>query len=276
MKKFLKTLFAKIETQVIFYPMREYFDEMLPELEEVMEEVFFDNKDGITLNAWYAERTFDKPVILYCHGMAEHIAFMQKPYQVLVENGYGVFAVEYRGHGKSKGTPSESGICSDVESAVEFLKKEKGLREEDIVIWGRSMGGAVAADVATKYNFGGAILESTFTTIREASEYILKSGCNHPIFGPRRKLFFRIANFFPRKQLFDTLSKIHKIKSPLFICHSKKDDIVDYRMAHANTEKHGSAKLFVYEGEDGSHNHSDWAYEAVLDFLSSLDKVPSF
>lgn len=270
MKKFLAGLLTKIETHIIFYPMREFFDEMLPELKDIMEEVFFENEDEILLNAWYASPKEGKPVVLYCHGMAEHIAFMQDPYKVLTDNGYGVFAPEYRGHGKSDGKPSECGIYSDVAFAVEFLKKEKGLREEDIVIWGRSMGGAVAVDVATKYNFRAVVMESTFTTIKEASEYILRSGCDHPVFTPKRKIFFRLANLFPRKQLFSTIDKIHKIKSPIFICHSKNDDIVDYRMAETNAQKHGAAELFIYEGEDGSHNHSDWAYDKVLGFLDGV------
>lgn len=268
MKTFLLKLFTKLETRIVFYPMRKYFDEKLPELEGVMEDVYFDNKDGITLNAWYAPAKEGKPVVLYCHGQAEHIAYLQKPYQVLVENGYGVFAVEYRGHGKSKGTPSEEGIYCDVESAVEFLKTHKGLREEDIVVWGRSMGGAIAADAATKHNFAATILESTFTTIKEASEYIIRSGCKHPIFGPERKLLFRLAKFFPSKQPFNTVGKIHKIKSPLLICHCKNDLIIDYRMAETNAQMHGNARLFIVD--EGSHDHSDWAYEEVLGFLSQI------
>lgn len=268
MKKLFKKILTKLETRIIFYPMREYFDTLLPELENIVEEVYFDNKDGIKLNAWYVEKTFDKPVVLYCHGQAEHIAYLQKPYQVLSENGYGVFAVEYRGHGKSEGTPSEEGIYRDVESAVEFLKKEKGLREEDIVVWGRSLGGAIAADAATKHNFRGVILESTFTTIKEASEYIIRSGCKHPIFGPRRKLLFRLAKFFPSKQPFNTVGKIHKIKSPLLITHCKNDVIVDYRMAETNAQTHGNARLFLVD--EGSHDHSDWAYEEVLCFLDNI------
>lgn len=260
-----------METRVIFYPMREFFDEILPELKGVMKEIFFENKDGISLNAWYAERTFDKPVILYCHGQAEHIAYLQKPYKVLTDNGYGVFAVEYRGHGKSEGQPSENGIYRDIDSAVEFLKKEKGLREEEIVIWGRSMGGAIAADAATRHNFGGVVLESTFTTLKEVAEYIIESGCNHPIFGFRRKCMFRLAKFFPVKQTFDTVNKIHRIKSPLLICHSKNDLIVDYRMAEKNAEVHGNAKLFLVD--EGSHDHSDWAYDEILSFLDKICSV---
>ncbi len=268
MKKFLSGLFTKIETRIIFYPMREFFDEMLPELKGVMQEVFFDNKDGITLNAWYSPSKDGKPVILYCHGQAEHIAYLQKPYKVLTDNGYGVFAIEYRGHGKSKGIPSENGIYCDVESAVEFLTKQKGLKESDIVAWGRSLGGAVAADVATKYNLGGVVLESTFTTIKEASEYIVKSGCKHPIFGFKRKCLFRLAKFFPSKQPFNTVGKIHKIKSPLLICHCKNDLIIDYRMAEKNAKIHGNARLFIVD--EGSHDYSDWAYDEVLDFLEGV------
>lgn len=268
MKRILRKILDKLETRIIFYPMRQFFDEKLPELQGVMEDVFFENKDRMSLNAWYAPAKDGKPVILYCHGQAEHIAYLQKPYQVMIDNGYGVFAVEYRGHGKSEGIPSEVGIYQDICDAVEFLKANKGLREEDIVVWGRSMGGAVAADAATKHNFAGAILESTFTTIKEASEYIIKSGCNHPIFGPRRKFLFRLAKFCPMSQQFNTVGKIHKIKSPLLILHSKNDLIVDYRMAQTNAQTHGNARLFMVE--EGSHDHSDWAYDEVLDFLAQI------
>ena len=79
---------------------------------------------------------------------------------------------------------------------------------------------------------------------------------------------FKLAQYIPAKQTFDTVSKIHKIKSPLFIAHSKNDVIIDYRMAQKNAEKHGSAKLFI--AEEGSHDHSDWAYDEILGFLETL------
>jgi len=269
MKKLISKILHKLETRIIFYPMRKYYDEMIPELEKLVEEIHFYSEDKIKLNAWYIERTNpNKPVILYCHGQAEHIAYFQKPYHVLAENSYGVFAAEYRGHGKSIGTPSENGIYSDVESAVNFLKNEKGINTEDIVIWGRSLGGAIAAEIATKFNFRGVILESTFTTLKDAAQYIINSGCDHPIFDARRKFLFRLAQYIPGKQTFDTVSKIQKIKSPLMIAHCKNDVIIDYRMAQKNAETHGNAKLFI--AEEGSHDHSDWAYDEILGFLETL------
>lgn len=269
MKKLLEKLMDHLETRIIFYPMRKFYDEMIPELQEITEEVHFHSEEHIKLNAWYIKpEKANKPVIVYCHGQAEHIAYFQKPYQILAENGYGVFATEYRGHGKSKGKPSEAGIYKDIESAVEYLKKEKGLKEEDIVVWGRSMGGAIAAETATKYNLRGVVLESTFTTLKDAAQYIITSGCKHPIFGPRRKFLFRVAQHIPSKQTFNTVGKIHKIKSPLFIAHCKEDVIVDYRMAETNAQTHGNAKLFI--AEEGSHDHSDWAYDEVLKFLDTL------
>lgn len=268
MKKLLAKILNHLETRIIFYPMRKFYDEMIPELKPFVQEVYFHSEE-IKLNAWYIEKTHPKkPVILYCHGQAEHIAYYQKPYHVLKGKGYGVFATEYRGHGKSLGTPSELGIYKDIEAAVDYLKNEKGINEEDIVIWGRSMGGAIAAETATKYNFRGVILESTFTTLKDAAQYIVESGCEHPIFDSRRKFLFRLAQYIPAKQTFDTIHKIHKIKSPLFITHCKKDVIVDYRMAQKNAKVHGAAKLFI--ADEGSHDHSDWAYDEILEFLESL------
>lgn len=267
MRNLLSKLMSKIETRIIFYPMRKYFDPMLPELENITEEVYFDS-EGHNLKAWYIKGEYGRPVILYCHGQAEHIAFFQKPYQLLAEQGYGVFAFEYRGHGKCEGTPSECGIYRDLDAAVEYLKREKGIHEKDIVVWGRSMGGAVAAEAGTKYDFCAVILESTFTTLKETAEYIIRSGCKHEIFSFKRKLLFRLSKFFPVKQTFNTVGKIHKIKSPLLILHSKKDLIVHYEMAEKNAEVHGNARLFI--SEDGSHDHSDWAYDEIFDFLSAV------
>jgi len=269
MKKILDKILHMLETNIIFYPMRKFYDEIMPELQNKTKEVHFVSEENIRLNAWYiAPSEGEKPVILYCHGQAEHIAYYQKPYHVLAENGYGVLATEYRGHGKSKGTPSESGIYNDVETAVNFLKTNKGISEENIVIWGRSMGGAIAAEIATRFHFKGVIMESTFTNLKDVAKYIIDSGCNHPIFGPRRKLLFRLAEFIPAKQTFNTVGKIHKIKSPLFIVHCKEDLIVDYRMALKNAQTHGNARLFI--SDEGSHDHSDWCYDEILKFLGSL------
>lgn len=269
MKRLLAKIMHKLETRIVFYPMRKYYDEMIPELENLVEVIHFTSEE-IELNAWYIKpENPSKPTILYCHGQAEHIAYFQKPYHVLAENGYGVFAAEYRGHGKSSGTPSEEGIYKDIEAAINYLETEKGIKKEDIVLWGRSMGGAIAAEIATKYHFRGVILESTFTTLKDAAQYIINSGCEHPIFDAKRKFLFRLAQYIPAKQTFDTISKIHKIKSPLLIIHCKDDVIIDYRMAQKNAEKHGSARLFI--AEEGSHDHSDWAYDEILNFLDNLD-----
>ncbi len=269
MKRIFEKILFKLETRIVFYPMRKFYDEMLSELKEIVQEVHFHCKEKIKLNAWYIPKKHDnKPVILYCHGQAEHIAYYQKPYHILAEKGYGVFATEYRGHGKSKGIPSEKGVYDDVEAAVNYLKTEKNIKIEDIVIWGRSLGGAIATEIATKYKFRGVILESTFTTLKDAAQYIINSGCEHPIFDARRKFLFRLAQYIPAKQTFDTISKICKIKSPLFIAHCKNDVIIDYRMAQKNAETHGNAKLFI--AEEGSHDHSDWAYDEILGFLESL------
>lgn len=271
MKRLIDKIIDKIETRVIYYPMRKYFDPIIPELEGSVENHSFESNCGIALEGWYIKGQQDKPVILYCHGLAENIAFFQKPYKILSENGYGVFAGEYRAHGNSRAKgiiPSETGIYEDVDSAVEYLQNKIGISEENIIIWGRSMGGAIAAHAATKYNFKAVILESTFTNIQEASDYVVKTDSQHPVFPPYKKLFMRLSKYLPLKQKFDTASKIHKIKSPLLIAHSKPDMIVDYRMAQKNARLHGSARLFI--SEEGSHEHSDWVYGEVLDFLQKL------
>lgn len=269
MKKLLNKLLFKLETKTLFYPMRKSMPPLTRELQGAVEDVYFQTEDGVKLNSWYMPGTFGRPVIIYCHGQAENIGYYQAPLKFLFDNGFGVLALEYRGHGKSEGKPTEEGVYTDVEAAIHYLSEEQDIHIKDMVLWGRSLGGAVVAEMATRHKVKGVILESTFTSIVDAANSILDNDNNHEVFGPGRKMLFRLANVLPTTQEFKTEEKMKKIKSPIFIAHSKKDDIISYKLAQRNAEKNPNAQLFL--SNEGSHDFSEWAFPAILDFLDSLN-----
>lgn len=268
MKKIIDNLLFKLETKTLFYPMRKSMPPVTRDLQDIVEDVYFKTADDVKLNGWYMPGTFGRPVVIYCHGQAENIGYYQAPLKFLFDNGFGAFAIDYRGHGKSEGKPTEEGVYTDVEAAIKYLNEEKDIETKDIVLWGRSLGGAIVAEIATRHNVKGLIMESTFTHITDAANSILENDNNHDVFSPSRKVLFRLANILPTFQEFNTVEKMDKIESPILILHSKEDDIITYKHAQKNAAKNPNAQLFL--SEIGSHDYSEWGFDAALNFLESL------
>lgn len=138
---------------------------------EDLKEIFFPSLDGTKLQAYLVKsetRSETSPTILFFHGNAGNISFrLPNISQLRKKLNCNVFILSYRGYGKSEGTPSESGIKLDAQAALNYLLSLPDIDQDQIVLFGRSLGGAVAADLASK-NEGkvkGLIIENTFTSI---------------------------------------------------------------------------------------------------------------
>jgi fermentation-respiration switch protein FrsA (DUF1100 family) len=260
--------FTDIESKLIFYPINRAIADIRLNLACPMEDTYFYSNDGIKLNAWYIQPDKGKPVIIYCHGQGENISLWQDIAQFLTDYGYGIFMLEYRGHGRSKGEPSEKGLYLDLESAIKYMKDYKNIEPDNIVLWGRSLGGAVVTDVASRSGFKGVILESTFTNIRDVGVHLTSTG----ILESDNRFWSNIAtNFvkcFPLTQTFQSDKKVQKIKSPLLIAHSIHDETVPVNMSKELAKTNPKAELYI--SNHGSHNSSEWVKDKILKFLKSL------
>ncbi|MFH0702570.1 MAG: alpha/beta hydrolase [bacterium] len=260
--------FHNIETKLIYYPINKNMSEIRLQLKTDLQDTYFYSMDGIKLNAWYIKARDNKPTIIYCHGQGENISLWQSIAQFLADNGYGVFMLDYRGHGKSQGSPSETGLYIDLESSIDYLKKYEYIPQDNIVLWGRSLGGAVVADISSRNEFRGVILESTFTNIRDVAIHLTNNGILEGKYGFWEGISTKFVKYMPFTQKFETEKKIYKIKSPLLIAHSVNDATVPVKMSLKLAELNPSVKLFI--SKNGSHHESEWIKAKVLEFLESI------
>jgi uncharacterized protein len=135
-----------------------------------LEEVWFQAADGARLFGWYVEAQADRPVILWCHGNAGNIINRLENLKLLYQLGLSVFLFDYRGYGRSQGKPSEEGLYQDALGAHDFLTRTRMIRPERIIIFGRSLGAAVAGEVAVQKPAAGLILESAFPSIGSVAD----------------------------------------------------------------------------------------------------------
>jgi len=176
------------------------------------ENVSFKTKDDVQLSGWYVPVENEKGTILFCHGNAGNISHRLDTIALFHRLGYGVFIFDYRGYGRSDGRPTEQGTYLDAEAAWNYLVRQKGIKPSRIVLFGRSLGGAVAVWLAAGRNPRGCILESTFSSVPDMAAAL------YPIFPARYICRFR----------YDSLSIINKISCPLYIIHSPDDEIIPY------------------------------------------------
>ncbi len=214
------------------------------------------NSGGVTIDAWLIPAQEGRYTVLFCHGNAGNISTRLEKIRLLHDLGLGVLIFDYRGYGKSGGRPTEKGVYGDAQAAYRYLTEELKLRPQQIIIYGESLGGAVAVDLAAGCGSAGLILESTFSNARDMA------GLMYP---------FLPAFLFSVK--FDSLAKIGRIAAPKLFFHSRNDEIIPLALAGKLYSRAEGAKAFVELS--GPHNEaytvSRQAYLAGLkDFLGKI------
>jgi enoyl-CoA hydratase/carnithine racemase/fermentation-respiration switch protein FrsA (DUF1100 family) len=193
------------------------------------EEVSFKTRDGVTIAGWFVPSPKEMAVAVFCHGNAGNMGDRLDTIQILNALGLSVLIFDYRGYGRSEGKPSEDGTYLDAEAAWDYLVNARGVLPKRIVIHGRSLGGAVAAELAVKKPSAGVILESTFTSVPDMGEGI------YPWLPVRLLSKFR----------YESIAKIGAIKAPKLIIHSPQDDLVPFGHGKALFQKALPPKEFL-------------------------------
>ncbi len=211
--------------------------------------------DGLNLRSWYFRAAkADMPTVLFFHGNAGDIGNHLPFAKFLIEAGYGLLALEYRGYGGNPGKPREAGLIEDGQAALAFLKAQ-GIPESSVVLYGESLGTGVAVALAAEHSVRALILRSPYTSIAAVAAIQLP-------FIPARWLVH---------DRFDSLSKIGRNKAPLFIFHGFDDTLIPIEMGHELFDAASEPKtwLSIY-----NHGHNDVqtpeAERAMLDFLDGL------
>lgn len=219
----------------------------LPEAEEVP----LTASDGAQIGAWNVPPRDGKPAVVYFHGNGGSLRFRVPRFRKLIDDGIGLIALEYRGYGGFAGSPSEQGLIADGEAAYRFAAAHYPTQQ--LVLWGESLGSAVAIAVAAEQPVGRVILEAPFTSAVEL-------GAEHYWYLPVRLLM---------KDQFRSDIRIGKVTAPLIIMHGVHDQTVPYAMGESLFDLANKPKHFV-RFLDGGHEDLDanGALDAVARFLA--------
>src|SRR5262249_6459884 len=136
-----------------------------------LEDVWFSAADGTKLFGWYVEAQPDSPGILWCHGNAGNIINLLDKLRFLFRHRLAVFLFDYRSFGRSQRVrPTEAGLYLDAIGAYDYLTRVRMIQPDRLIIFGRSLGAAVAVDLATRKPAAGLILESPFPSIEAVAK----------------------------------------------------------------------------------------------------------
>lgn len=207
----LSLLIYLFQANYVYYPRKTL--DLTPDAVGLdYEDVYLTSSDGIKLHGWYLPRTNSRGTLLFLHGNAGNISHRTESLRLFHDLGFSVFIIDYRGYGLSKGSPSENGTYRDAEAAWLYLTEEKSIPAKQIIIFGRSLGGSVAAWLATQHTPAGLIIESTFSSTVDMGKHI------YP---------FLPITFITRIK-YPTVDRMPDIHCPVLVVHSSEDDIVPY------------------------------------------------
>jgi uncharacterized protein len=211
------------------------------------EDVWIETTDGVRLHGWYFPNEASEWVVVLSHGNAGNISGRIAIAETLLRSGAAVLMYDYRGYGKSNGKPSEHGLYKDIEGVVCFLTDEFNYPEHRIVMYGRSLGGAVAAYAATRFSLGGLVLDSAFINMKRMVREV------YP-FVPA----FLATYDFPTDRYISELQN-----TPVMIMHSPNDEIISYHHGKYLFERATEPKQFIQLR--GGHNDNFFLSREIIE-----------
>ncbi|MGI9305509.1 MAG: alpha/beta hydrolase [Gammaproteobacteria bacterium] len=225
------------------------------------EPVSITTHDGETLSAWYVPARQPRGTLLFFHGNAGNISHRLESISIFHRLRLNVLIVDYRGYGASTGAPSEQGTYNDALASWRYLIDTRGADPQDIVVFGRSLGGAVAVRLAGQVDPRTVILESTFTSVADAA-------AKHYPWLPVRYI---------TRYRYDSLAAVASIRCPVMIVHSEDDEIIPFTHGERLFAAITSPKEFLRLR--GGHNDgfvaAGDAYTSALDaFLTAYPGRP--
>ncbi len=231
----LSAMLYLFQSNFVYFPSTQLVT--TPELIQLdYEDVTIETEDGIRLHGWYLPHDSPRATLLFLHGNGGNISHRLDSLAIFNALGLAVLIIDYRGYGQSEGTTSERGTYLDAEAAWNYLINEKKLAVNDIIVFGRSMGGAVATWLASQQQPRALILESTFTSITDMGKHY------YP---------YLPATLLTRIK-YASIDRITSINQPILFIHSPSDDIVPYTLGRKLFDAATGPKTFVEIR--GTHN----------------------
>jgi fermentation-respiration switch protein FrsA (DUF1100 family) len=225
------------QSRLVFYPEIGREMALSPQTYGLsFESVDIRTADGETLHAWWVPAEDARGTVLFFHGNAGNISHRIDYLAMFSRLRYSTLIVDYRGYGRSTGSPSEAGTYRDAEAAWDYLRGARSVRAQNLVIAGESLGAAVATWLAARVGPRAIVLLSTFTSATDLGAQIYW-------FLPVR-LISRLG--------YDNVENLKRIRAPVFIAHSRDDEIVPYAHGRKLYELAGEPKAFLEMR--GGHN----------------------
>ncbi len=200
------------------------------------ESIMFESNDKTKLHAWYIPKKDAKITLFFLHGNGGNISHRLDSIKFFNSLGMNVFIFDYRGYGNSEGNANEKNTYDDAKTAWRYLLKNKNIKDKDIILFGRSLGGTIAAKLGSELKPKAIILESTFSTTKELASDMF------PFF-PKFLIHFK----------YETTKYLKNINYPILIVHSEDDNIIPFKYGEAVFKNANEPKTFVKIR--GDHNY---------------------
>nr|WP_237251826.1 alpha/beta hydrolase [Thioalkalivibrio nitratireducens] len=218
------------------------------------EDVALSAEDGVRLHGWFVPAPEARTTLLFFHGNGGNLSHRIDSLRIFHDLGLSVLILSYRGYGRSEGRPSEAGTRLDANAAWRYLREERGVPASEIVIFGRSLGAAVGAELAAREPPGAVILESPFTSAADLGAEV------YPWLPVRLLL----------RHEYDVLRPAREITAPLLVVHSRDDEIVPFAHGRAIADATGADLLELRGGHNDAFLRSRTAYvEGLKVFLDT-------
>ncbi len=232
----LALLLYFFQARFIFYPYKQL--ETTPAAIGLpFEDVTLTTSDDVKLHGWWIPNNDARYTLLFFHGNAGNISHRLSSIRIFHELGLSVFIIDYRGYGSSEGRPAEKGTYLDADAAWQYLTNDKEINPGQIILFGRSLGGAIASRLAAQTKAAALILESSFTSVADMGRHY------YPY------LPIKLLNHIK----YPTIEHIGQINSPKLLIHSKEDDIVPYPLGRNLYDAASQPKTFL--DIKGDHNY---------------------
>ena len=239
------------QRKLLYHPSENnYLDET--QLNHKIEKTYIQSNDKLV--SWYFKKNSKFKTILFFHGNAGKLDNRVYKLNELSKFDLNYLIVAYRGFSGNTGKPTESGLYEDANFAKIWLNKN-GVKDKDIIIYGESLGTAVAVDLGSRFKFSGIILESPFTSMLELAQKY------YPIFPVKLIL----------KDKYESRKKVNDIKSPVLVMHGKKDKIVPFYMGEQMFETLSTLKYSYFNDKDD--HMMEYNEELLASIKNFLDQV---
>ena len=241
-------------SDVIYQPQREV--RYTPEHAKLIyEDISIITADGVKISGWWAPAEQARGTVLFCHGNGGNVSGCLDTLLIMNRLGLNALIFDYRGYGNSDGSPTEKGTYADAEAAWNYLVTERKVPPDRIIIWGRSLGGAIAAMTAAKHCAGIVIVESTFTSLKDLVH-------DRMSWVPS----WVLANY-----AYDTRHYLKEVDVPVLVIHSPDDEMIPFQHGKNLYDSIPGPKAF--SEIKGSHNRgfidSMAVYESSInDFIN--------